>query len=238
MEKRVIALFFLMLMIFAFPVYGAGTSTGTNARTDAVDDSVVNDSDDQVVDSSSPQSARRQANMAKKAEIRQQYRDKNCESVDTRRERIKCRLARGKDYTASAGTVPEACRLNEEENKGHCVALYNTVKGCYALEGAAKDRCFKRAIGLSKARLVDESPEERPQKARDYVIALLYDLQEKIEDKAEQGDINPDVATQLIEQIVEIKQDILNGEDRFAIRGKMRELRTMWQDTMSEVENE
>jgi hypothetical protein len=173
------------------------------------------------------------------AELRDAFSDVNCEELEDRKERIRCRLARGEDYRAPDGNIPEACK--NLKTRGQCIALYATVDGCYQLEdGAKKDRCFKRAVGLRKASLGEESPEGRPEKARKYAVSLLYDLQEKIEYAAEEGRIDPDDAAEIVDKIVEIKRSILEEETtKTEVKAELRVLRQMWKDArIMEDENE
>ncbi len=117
------------------------------------------------------------------------------------------------------------------------MAFYATIQTCFKLEGRAKDACFKRASGFTKARLNEENSTQRPEKARDYMVALLYHLQERVEKAHEKGRISADDASALINKIVEIKQEILSGAKKEEIRPMVRELKEMWRAAKPNIED-
>ncbi len=164
----------------------------------------------------------------RKTELREQYQNRNCENLETARERIKCRLSRGESYVAPAGNVPEACRRLVSIEA--CQGLYRNLRACYSLEGRDKDRCFKRVAEFKKANLAEET-ESREEKARNYVVALLYDLQERIEKMNENGEIGPDEASALIEKIVDLKEAILSGKSRAEVRTLFQDFRQSWKNS-------
>jgi hypothetical protein len=240
MKKEMLMIVFVsVLLVSSMFVYAAGSSSGgsssssSDTDTNIENDASVTNSDD---DSSTDVVSTRSSFATKRTQLREKYEDYDCEQYDIRLERIKCRLAHGKDYIAPQGTVPEACKLTA--NTGRCVSFYSVVRTCYKLEGEAKDKCFKRAAGFRKAQLSEELSEERPQKARDYIVALLYDLQEKIEYHVEDGNIDPEVAAEMIDLIVGIKRDIMNGEGKSVVKPKLMDLRKMWNDSILEEEDE
>ena len=61
-----------------------------------------------------------------------------------------------------------------------CKQFYENSQKCYLKKGKYKNKCFKRLANFAKAKLKDEK-ENKNKKSRDYVILLLYDIQEKIE---------------------------------------------------------
>ncbi len=156
--------------------------------------------------------------------------EKGCEEFEIVKERIRCRLIQG--IEGGEGGVEEACR--GLRTQGRCVAFYATVQTCYKLEGRAKDACFKRAAGLQKQALSEEDSKERKEKARQYIVALLYDLQERVEKAHEKGKINVDDASEIINRIVEIKKDILNGELKDKIKPEMIALKQLWRSKLNE----
>jgi hypothetical protein len=172
--------------------------TGNNTNTEIDANSQSRDSNLRAQAKTAVELAREQF-AAKKAQIKSEFQNKNCENLETKNERIKCRLVKGEEYLAPAGTIPEACKL--AENQERCVALYASVKNCYILDGKNKDACLKRAIGLRK-KLSEIPKEERPQKARDYAVALLYDLEDRVESASEENKINPEDAVEIINKIV------------------------------------
>ena len=143
----------------------------------------------------------------------------DCDSLSLRVDRIKCRLKYGAkeenvDYDVR---VPEACRTLR--NPTACIALYKNVQQnrCYEKTVTEKDRCFKTLVGFSGNK-TEES-------ARNYMILLLYGIEERIEDANEAGTVSDDKAAEIIDLIVDIKQDILDGKKRADIVIKLNELR-------------
>jgi len=144
----------------------------------------------------------------------------NCEISSRREERVKCRLLNEDNLneTDPNARFPEACRgLIDKEG---CRSLYISVQECYDLSGRSKDKCFKRMAGFTNANL-NEERSDKVGKAREYIVFLLYDLQEIIEEKIESGGIDLDTAASLVNQIIDIKEDILSGESRKVIGPKM-----------------
>src|SRR3989344_3691330 len=154
-----------------------------------------------------------------------------CENPSSRRERIHCRLSLGENYTVPKDNVPEACR--NLRNPVACIALYKNVRPCYELEGRAKDRCFKSVSQFRGANLSQENNESRPQRARQYLVILLYDLEERIEDKQQNGEITLEESSELIDLIVEIKQKILDDARRSEILPLLTDLKVKYREIMS-----
>ncbi|MEK6843922.1 MAG: hypothetical protein AABX83_00695 [Nanoarchaeota archaeon] len=146
----------------------------------------------------------------------------DCENLNIRVDRIRCRLQNktreeNVDYNVR---VPEACRTLKSPTS--CIALYKNVQRdkCYDHVGAEKDRCFRRLVGFSKNNTSELS-------ARNYLILLLYGLEERIEDANEAGTISDSDTAEIIDLIVDIKQSILDGEKRAEIVVKLNELKQM-----------
>jgi len=152
---------------------------------------------------------------------------KDCESVTMRKERIKCRLQNKVEEDGNIDydvRVPEACKTLR--NPTACIALYKNVQSsqCYNLEGRDKDKCFKETAGI-RSNFSGLIPEERAQKAREYLVFLLYEFEERIEDDNKKGLISDDSAAEIIELITQIKEDILSGKNRAEIMPKFNELK-------------
>lgn len=163
----------------------------------------------------------------------------NCEdaaALPTMRDRIHCRIQNRATYIAPANSVPEACRdlrtatLTPETAQGRCVAYYRVIAPCY--DSPEKRACLMHAAGIANSRLSDEV-ENRGQKARDYVIAILYNLEERLENMNEAGAITDDVTAEGVAKIVEIKRMILEGKSRAEIQPKIMELRVWWHENVS-----
>ncbi len=154
----------------------------------------------------------------------------DCDSPTNRMERIKCRLSQNAtdeeiDYEKR---VPEACATLR--NPTACIALYKRVQTnkCYNLDGQQKDRCLKRTINMTKVKFRDLPTAERAQKAKDYIILLLYDLEDRAEKAYKSGAITADGSADIIELITQIKQDILEGKKKPEIVSELNELKQKW----------
>ena len=92
-------------------------------------------------------------------------------------------------------------------------------------KSSTKDFCLKKSAEILKGELKDLSKEERVNKSRNYLILLLYDLQDKIEKANNDGTISDEDASAIINLIVEIKENLLEGKKKAEILPKLRELR-------------
>lgn len=211
MRKRLsLIITLLSILLFSIFVYAAGSSTIPSDSNDN------RDVEKATVDQQPPQTQNGRT-----------YRNiQDCESISNRRERIKCRLKQEAEESEIdyEKRVPEACRTLR--NPTACVALYKNVRNqkCYDLKGREKDKCFKKTVGFSKADIRREV-QERAQKARQYIVLLLYDLQERIENLNEDGKITDEDAAEVIDLIVEIKQDILDEKKKPEILPKLNNLK-------------
>ncbi len=158
-----------------------------------------------------------------------------CEEKETLRERVKCRLenrAAVRDYAYNV--VEEACR--DDRFKEKCESLYERSAKCYGEDNVVmKKRCFLQESGISinSAGTFRAAPDENK---RNYVVLLLYELQERIEKMQEEGKITTDQATSLVTKIVEIKKMILAGEERADIVVKMQEFKQEYRTVLAGVE--
>ena len=150
-----------------------------------------------------------------------------CESKITVAERIKCRfnnkeiLNQGRDYLPEA--VEEACRGHARAEE--CKQLYRQSKECYEIDSAReKKRCFleKSGVNINAGGTFRAAPDDSK---RNYVVLLLYELQERIENMETVGTITSDEATDLVTQIVEIKKLIIEGKPRSEIIPKIQEFK-------------
>ena len=162
-----------------------------------------------------------------------------CEKNKNRKERIRCRLKYIKkhkeEFKAPYNKAPEACRRLGKDKMKRCKQFYENSQKCYLKKGKYKNKCFKRLANFAKAKLKDEK-ENKNKKSRDYVILLLYDIQEKIEKAIENERVDADKGAEAIDKIVEIKEDILNGIKKNDIKPKMLQLRTLLKDLKSKID--
>lgn len=155
---------------------------------------------------------------------------RTCDQKSTAQERIKCRLqneVKVDGYDNSI--VPEACKrlsMAEEGNKitkERCRKFYGEIRPCYDKEGSEKLACFKRVSGLGTAAISGNADKTA---LREYVVSLLYELEERIEKMQEAGNITAEQAAETIDLIVQIKEKIMNGGTREEVRPMLAELKT------------
>ncbi len=146
----------------------------------------------------------------------------NCETRSTLSDRVQCRLE-NKNNLEATNYAEEACRNHNKEKE--CVELYKVSEVCYELTGIEKHRCFISRSGIDENRNLSASTQDSK---RNYVILLLYDLQEKIEDRQANGQMSTEKATELVSKIIEIKRDILTNKPKSEIRTKMQELKSLY----------
>ena len=164
-----------------------------------------------------------------------------CEGYEDRKGRTECRLRyireHKEEFKASYDKAPEACRGLSKAKIKRCKTFYKKSQKCYVEKGRAKNKCFKRLANFAKAKLKDEKVDKN-KKSRDYVVLLLYDIQEKIEKAIENERVGVDKGAEAIDKIVEIKEDILNGIKKNDIKPKMLQLRTLLKDLKSEMDQD
>ncbi|MBS3066579.1 hypothetical protein J4205_02030 [Candidatus Pacearchaeota archaeon] len=169
----------------------------------------------------------------------------DCEEKENRTERIECRLkikqiATRKIVQAwkeqNKDETPEACRNLNTNRKEECRKLHRAINNCFEKEGREKDRCFKRVAGFINSNLNDERS-NKSEKGRIYIVSLLEELQQKIEDKVESGRINDATGADLISQITDIKESVLNGDSREIIQPKIQKFKLDYRNTMVENQN-
>ncbi len=150
----------------------------------------------------------------------------NCDTQLTLNARIKCRLEqKGPDFL---DTIDESCKVLK--NPTNCKFLYSEVSSCYDLSGQQKDQCFKRTAGFTKIRAKNEASSNNKEPLRNYLIFLLYDLQEKIEDSYKESLITTEQASETISLIVQIKQKIFLNKTKSEIKPFIQELKAKMQE--------
>jgi hypothetical protein len=198
-QSKFFTLFVTAILVSSIGVYAAGTST------DATDSAAAATNTDTV----------RPARVT------------DCETKDTREDRIKCRLKKVRETQSEEeygpDWIPEACRrlkasalTDKITTKEDCKRFYRSIQNCYDKTGRDKFSCFRRAAGLSTAAISGQS--EKKAEMRKYIVELLYDLQERIENAVEEGNVNEDDAAPLIDSIVEIKHKIMDGAPRSEVK--------------------
>jgi len=158
-----------------------------------------------------------------------------CESKESLRDRIRCRIENPSvAYREAYQSVEEACR--DDRYKERCEKLYKASSYCYNQESSVeRKKCFLKesGININSGGVFRAAPTEAK---RNYVVLLLYELQERIEEMQEAGSVTTDEATSLIAKIVEIKKMILAGEKRADIAIKMREFKEEYKSVIGGIE--
>jgi len=233
------SLFILLGIAFVVSVIAAGTSEGGDLNNTNItinntnNNATVNntrDDDREENETDDDENKTRGGNRS-----RYEYEKRNCETFNSTNERLRCRIIQGENYTAPSGNIPEACRLNNTEIKGRCVAFYATIQTCYKLPAKAKDACFRRASGLTK-KFDEEFQEGRREKARNYMVTLLYELEQRVERAHEKEKISDDNAVLLVDKIVQIKKVILEGKSKDEIKTMLRDLRETWKASKIKID--
>ena len=141
----------------------------------------------------------------------------DCDSLGGQRERIQCRLEKG----VSKGYNYEACT----EIGSSCNQFYASIQICYEKSGTTKDQCFREKSGLSEKDLSTQSEEE----IRLYMVALLHNLQEIIEEDYDNGEITSGNAASLISDIVQTKKFLLSNEPKSQISIGINRIKSRWE---------
>ena len=141
--------------------------------------------------------------------------EKTCEELESRFERINCRLKQGPELR----TIEESCRVFSDPKD--CQNNYRKVIPCYEIKGPEKNKCFRKIAGFSNENLKNQNKEA----VRNYVVYLLYDIQEKIEEAHEERKITSEEASVAIDLIIKIKQDIFIKKTKQEIKPEIEDLK-------------
>ncbi len=210
MKKRIVSVVILLLSL-SF-VLAAGSSSG-GVSTNSQDNSA------------NPENVNPPAQVS---------RAEACENVNSIRERILCRFklseSERESYNQGRRIIEEACRGSEKQEQ--CTQLYKRLAPCYKENGAvnAKKCMLKESgINLNQGGTFRAAPTEVK---RNYVVAQLYNLQERIEVLHKEGKITDEQATDLVNSIVEIKKMIIKGAPRVEIVPKMQEFKQKFKEVI------
>ena len=149
----------------------------------------------------------------------------DCESLLTISGRIKCRFENKNSLYETGNEIEEACRSHYKTND--CISLYENSATCYNMVGNSKQRCFIQKAGLLEGQNLVISNDENK---RNYIILLLYEIQERIEDSYDEGKISSDNAANLVALIVEIKRDILLDKSKNEIKPKVQSFKIKYNE--------
>jgi len=131
--------------------------------------------------------------------------EENCEDKSVLAERLQCRLEK-----QSSTDIPEACLDLTIQDK--CMDFYDAAAYCYDLPNKDKDTCFRKESGYG----VDKT---NTQAQRFYINALLYELEEYVEDDFDAGRLSAKEASVLIADIITMKRALLSGQPSSLIKG-------------------
>lgn len=210
MIKGVLAFVLLFLIVFSSFAYAVGTSSGG---------------------SSSSRTRNREVNSSASANAVAT----TCETYSNIESRIRCRFQnKAVAERESYNVVEEACRGHANATISACENLYKRSHACYDMTSpVAKKRCFlnESGININMGGTFRAAPAESK---RNYVVLLLYDLQERIEHMQEEGQLTAEEATSLVSQIVEIKRMIISGQKRSDIVLKINEFKTEYRTVVGD----
>jgi hypothetical protein len=130
---------------------------------------------------------------------------------------VKCRLQYGENTTS----IPEPCRGLDNEQA--CTQLYKDVTPCYSMTGTSKDECLKQQAGFTTSTLAGDSTNTPA--IRNYVLFLLYDLQDRVESAYNSGQVTADQAADVINDVVNAKYAITRNESTDSIRSSVATVR-------------
>lgn len=148
-----------------------------------------------------------------------------CETHATTRERIRCRI----EAKAEVNSIEESCRTLSADKRDACNEFQKRAGPCYDVAAREKSLCLRRHAGLGEGQLNRFADEDR----RKYAALLLYELQERVELKQEQGALTADEAAELIDMIVEMKRLLLSNAPISDVREKMAAFKVEWRTAMA-----
>ena len=145
----------------------------------------------------------------------------DCESFATIKERIACRLEFGQEKE----TTPEPCRVLPVA--ATCVKYYRDSVPCYEKDGKEKDKCFKDVLQFSKKSVKQQAKfDTRP--LQSYMLLVLYDLEERVEEAVEDKELSVEDGAALITDIINLKIKVLERKPATEIRADLQTLKNKW----------
>ena len=127
----------------------------------------------------------------------------DCEAYNSVKGRVECRLL----YGESQYSIPEPCRGLIDQQA--CTKLYNDVTPCYKLDGTDKDQCLKQTAGFTAK---NAAYEKNSSAIRNYILFLLYDIQDRVENAYANQKIDASRAADVIASVVDAKYTITKGQ--------------------------
>jgi hypothetical protein len=203
--RTILTTLFAFLLVASL-AFAAGTSTGSGIK------GKNNNTSNETMPTSLP--------------IRHSFVGEDCEGLDEMKNRIQCRL----ENKIELPTKEESCKGLANEQLVSCAKLYTTSKDCYTKTGQDKDACFRNVVGITHSTLKGNSSNKTA--VKEYMILVLYDLQERVEEAQEAGTIDAGTAADLITRIVEAKQTILQNKSTSEIRTAINSVKVAYRGAM------
>ena len=167
-----------------------------------------------------------------------------CRAQASAIERIQCRLhltdeelaETAPDGTAEIYYLPEECRPLAEGEKGACVSAYARVQTCWRFEGALREECIRKRVGLDeKATVRDEKIRclndacraGLRQKVFSLVKFRFYSLEDKAAKLLRKG-VDEKTVSEFIAALEQKKQDFNAAQSLAAKKEIVREAVKLW----------
>ena len=145
----------------------------------------------------------------------------DCESFATIKERVACSLEFGQEKE----TTPEPCRVLPVA--ATCVKYYRDSVPCYEKDGKEKDKCFKDVLQFSKKSVKQQAKfDTRP--LQSYMLLVLYDLEERVEEAVEDKELSVEDGAALITDIINLKIKVLERKPAAEIKAGLQKLKNKW----------
>ncbi|MBI3037057.1 hypothetical protein HYY73_04910 [Candidatus Woesearchaeota archaeon] len=168
-----------------------------------------------------------------------------CSTIDTMRERIKCRLQLKEENEYDY--LPEECRAQVNESRGKCVSDYHKSQNCWkSLKDDERFDCAKKSFGLvgtvasQKAvcdGLTGQNRSDCILQLRDRVDAVvkfrIYNLEEKAQRLIEKGLATEEAATNFITQMEQQKQNYNDAKTVAEKKAVIKGVQRLWKEFIS-----
>ena len=170
-----------------------------------------------------------------------------CSSVDTMRERIKCRLQLAEENEYDY--LPEECRAQVNESREKCVANYKKSQQCWtSLKDSDRFKCAASAFGLvgtvasQKAQCDDLTGQNRSDcilQLRDRVDAAvkfrIYNLEDKAQHLMEKGMADQETVTGFVTAMEQQKQNYNDAKTAADKKAIVKGVQKLWQGFIAKV---
>ena len=159
--------------------------------------------------------------VVKPVEVTPEQTRPDCEPFATIKERVACRLEFGQEKE----TTPEPCRVLPVA--ATCVKYYRDSVPCYEKDGKEKDKCFKDVLQFSKKSVKQQAKfDTRP--LQSYMLLVLYDLEERVEEAVEDKELSVEDGAALITDIINLKIKVLERKPAAEIKAGLQKLKNKW----------